>query len=311
MATSSIPSAPAGNPYYTIRAIPNKGYGCFALSDLPRGTRILSDTPLLIVPVANYMLSDIEKAFAELTPDHRIHESVLPKERTRIEQQHAARTGKEASLISIFQTNCMEMNAGAAVFPHASRFNHSCNPNACFSFNPSTGRENIHVMNLISAGTEITLSYCDMMHDKPLRAYELKHYGFVCDCPACADDEDDEESFGTKSAERRFRLAELERETRFFRGAGLSQGSEQQEFVKKLLELAALHKAEGDYSARLAAVFLDIALICEIKGDMHMADVAATKALEVKRDCQGEDFPNYGRDADVVHRVKAKAALQR
>jgi hypothetical protein len=115
------------------------------------------------------MLSDIEKAFAELTPDQqaqyytlhsshgqdpkgwpsRIHESVLPKERTRIEQQHAARTGKEASLISIFQTNCMEMNAGAAVFPHASRFNHSCNPNACFSFNPSTGRENIHVMNLV------------------------------------------------------------------------------------------------------------------------------------------------------------------
>ena len=93
-----------------------------------------------------------------------------------------------------------------------------------------------------------------MMHDKSLRAYELKHYGFVCDCPACADDEDDEESFGAKSAERRFRLAELERETRFFRGAGLSQGSEQQEFVKKLLELAALHKAEGDYSARLAAV---------------------------------------------------------
>lgn len=57
--------------------------------------------------------------------------------------------------------------------------------------------------------------------------------------------------------------------------------------------------------------FLDIALVCEIKGDMHMADVVATKALEVKRDCQGEDIPNYGRYADVVHRFKAKAALQR
>jgi hypothetical protein len=271
---SPTDTATAGNEYYKIRAIPTKGYGCFALKDIARGTRILSDDPLLIVPVADYMLSDIEKAFADLRPAQqalyytlhsghgqdpkgwptRIHSSVQGKERLRIQEQHMARTGKEASLISIFQTNCMEMNQGAAVFPHATRFNHSCNPNACFSWNASIGKETIHMMNPVAKDEEITLSYCDMIHDKSLRAYELKHYGFVCDCPACGDDEEDEKSFGYQSAERRFRLQELERETRFFRGANLDEGSKREDFVGKLVGLAALHKAEGDYSARLAAV---------------------------------------------------------
>jgi hypothetical protein len=220
------------------------------------------------------MLSDIEKAFAELTPTQqtlyhtlhsshgqdpkgwpsRIHESVSAKERKIIEEQHEARTRKEASLISIFQTNCMEMNQGAAVFPHASRFNHSCNPNACFSWNASIGKETIYIMNRVRANQEITLSYCDMMHDKRLRAYELKHYGFVCDCPACGDDEEDEAGFGYQSEERRFRLQELERETRFFRGGGLGEGAKRENFVGKLVEMAGLHRAEGDFTARLAAV---------------------------------------------------------
>lgn len=109
-------------------------------------------------------------------------------------------------------------------------------------------------MNRVRANQEITLSYCDMMHDKRLRAYELKHYGFVCDCPACGDDEEDEAGFGYQSEERRFRLQELERETRFFRGGGLGEGAKRENFVGKLVEMAGLHRAEGDFTARLAAV---------------------------------------------------------
>jgi hypothetical protein len=57
--------------------------------------------------------------------------------------------------------------------------------------------------------------------------------------------------------------------------------------------------------------FLDIALVCEIKGDLKMAEATAIKALEVKRDCQGVDFPNYNRYTDVLHRIESKIALQR
>jgi hypothetical protein len=241
---------------------------------IKRGTRILADDPLLIVPVADYLQRDIQAAFENLSPGKkelyftlhsghgqtpklwpsRIHDSVQGRERQRIQEQHAARTGKEPSLISIFQTNCMEMDNGAAIFPHASRFNHDCNPNACFTWNSAIRKETIHAMNDIHPGEEITLSYCDMIHDKTLRSWELKHYGFVCDCRACAGNEDDENTYAYQSAGRRFRLLELERETKLLRGKNLEMGAQQPDFVKKLLEMAALHQQEGDFTARLANV---------------------------------------------------------
>jgi hypothetical protein len=262
------------NEYYEIREVPGKGYGCFALKPIARGTRILAEDPLLVVPIADYLSRDIEVAFATLSAEQKalyfslhsghgqdpkvwpsqIHPTVQGRERQRIKEQHEARTGTSPSLISIFQTNCMEMNKGAAVFPHAARFNHNCNPNACFTWNSAIGKETIHIMNDVCTGEEITLSYCDMIHDKASRSWELKHYGFVCDCRACTEDEDDETTFAHKSAERRFRLQELERETRYLRGPNLKIGAETPDFVSKLLRLAALHQQEGDFTARLASV---------------------------------------------------------
>lgn len=224
--------------------------------------------------MAEYLQEDIQAAFNKLTPPEKelyfslhsghgqdpkqwpsqIHPTVEGKERTRIEQQHGARTSNEPSLISIFQTNCMEMKKGAAVFPHAARFNHACNPNACFTWNAGIGKETIHIMNDTKAGDEITLSYCDMLHDKTLRSWELKHYGFSCDCPACTGDEADTETFAYQSAERRFRLQDLENETRLLRGPHLGEGAKVPDFVTKLIKIAALHQQEGDFSARLANV---------------------------------------------------------
>jgi hypothetical protein len=189
--------------------------------------------------MTSYLASDIESAFSKLSASDkelyfslhsghgqdpktwpsRIHESVEPHERQRIQEQHKARVGKEASLISIFQINCMELDKGAAIFPHAARFNHACNPNATFSWNSAIGKETIHAMKDIKVGEEITISYCDMIHERELRKWELKHYGFVCDCRSCESDENGEVGeWAEGSAERRFRLGELESATRFLRG---------------------------------------------------------------------------------------------
>ncbi|KAF1836269.1 SET domain-containing protein [Decorospora gaudefroyi] len=325
----NIPVAPE-NEYYQIREIPGKGYGCIALQPIERGTRILEDDPLLIIPFAHYLKSDIEKAFAELTSEQKklylslhsshgqdprkwpskIADNIYPRERQRIEEQHAARTTDQPSLLSIFQTNCMEMKDGAAVFPQAARFNHCCNPNACFTWNDKIGKETIHIMNHVVAGDEITISYCDMIHDKPSRTYELKHYGFVCDCRACAD-ESDETTFAHESAERRFKLLELDRETKFLRGSRLNEGAKQENFASKLLQMAVLHQREGDFTPRLAVIYLDIALVCEVKGDLRMAEMAAVKAVEIKKNCQGTDFPTFAKYIDFLDRIRRKLAMQR
>jgi len=292
------------------------------------------------------MQCDIQEAFDKLSPDQqklyftlhsghgqdpkawpsRIHSSVSPREQERIREQHHARTGKEPSLISIFQTNCMEKVKGAAIFPHAARFNHCCNPNACFTWNSAIGKETIHAMSDIQPGDQITLSYCDMIHDKSLRTWELKHYGFVCDCRACTENEEDDTTFAYHSGQRRYRLQELDRETKFLRGRYLDRGAKEKDLVKKLLEMAALHQQEGDWTARLANVwvnccgrgsqlmcyrFLDIALVCEFNNDLKMAALTAAKAVQVKKDCQGEDFPEYGKYVDVLRRIKSKLSQQK
>jgi hypothetical protein len=207
---------------------------------------------------------------------NKIHESVVRKHNTRtctlsevhftnrsatqkgrevkrITEQHDARVGKEASLLSIFQNNCMEMGKGAGIFPNAARFNHSCHPNASFNWNASIQRETIHIIHDVKAGDQITISYCDMTHEKTLRAWELKHYGFSCDCPACIrDDKEDADGFARKGVDRRYRIAELDQTTSYLRGPNLVMGVREPEFVKQLLELAVLHMELGDYSMRLA-----------------------------------------------------------
>lgn len=56
--------------------------------------------------------------------------------------------------------------------------------------------------------------------------------------------------------------------------------------------------------------YLDIALVCEFTGDLEMALKAAAKACQVKKDCQGTDFPDFNNYSRVVQRVKAKLREQ-
>jgi hypothetical protein len=56
--------------------------------------------------------------------------------------------------------------------------------------------------------------------------------------------------------------------------------------------------------------FLDIALVCEFHGDFKMAALTATKAVQTKKDCQGDDFPEFSRYAHVLQRIMAKLGQQ-
>lgn len=84
-----------------------------------------------------------------------------------------------------------------------------------------------------------------------MRRWELQHYGFACDCPACGDTSEPG-SFAAESVERRHRLAELED-----RMLGpLITGSAEMDCrrIEERLETAALMMEEGLVSANLAQV---------------------------------------------------------
>jgi hypothetical protein len=117
-----------------------------------------------------------------------------------------------------------------------------------------------------------------------------------------------ETSYAFKSAQRRLEMEELSREMQFLRGPELGAGALHPDLVGKLLKMAALLQQEGSWDARLACVFLDLALVCEIHGDYRMGAATGEKALQIKRDCEGSDSPEYQTYAAAVERIKMEAA---
>ncbi len=194
----------------------------------------------------------------------------------------------------------------------------------------------------IGTGEEISVGYVDVVHGRELRGWELRHYGFVCGCVACGDVEDvsffffssfsflstvmwfcarrgvgvvvkdgmaditQEKGFAYATAQHRLQIQELERETWMLRGRRLLDGAREPQFATKMLRLAGLLQQEGLWDARLAAVFFDLALVCEVHGDFKMGLAAGERALLVKRDCQGVDFPEYAKYAEAVERIRVK-----
>lgn len=69
--------------------------------------------------------------------------------------------------------------------------------------------------------------------------------------------------------------------------------------------MAALLQQEGMWDARLAGVFLDIALVCEVNGDFKMGVKAGEQALQVKKDAQGVDAVDYRKYGEVLERIRA------
>lgn len=150
---------------YEIRDCAGKGKGLFAAKDIDAGTRIIAEPPLMAITKRYYMKADAEAAFDQLSAEaqaqyaslasahgqdptlwpSRIHPSVEPTERQRIEEQHGARTGAEPTILSTMMANAMPWSyvspgyvrqEGTAVFETAARCNHSCVPNAHFAVGP-------------------------------------------------------------------------------------------------------------------------------------------------------------------------------
>ncbi|KAF2817660.1 SET domain-containing protein [Mytilinidion resinicola] len=316
--------APEDQDFYEVKHT-QKGYGAYALKPIKRGTRILAEHPLLRINHRAYFKADVEAAFAKLSPEdqkryfelHSAHgqnpahlpqgvDASLPaKERQRIAEEHEARISKEASVASIFRTNCMDITKGAAVFYHNARFNHSCNSNAYFFWNEKIDMETIHAIKDIEAGDEITLCYIDPYQDQARRRWEFQHWGFACDCPACGDISIPD-SFASKSADNRYRLNELEEMTSAFRFSPEIMLSNSR-MVADMLEMAKLHLVEGFYNHALAKIYRDIGLMCEARNDLKHAAAAISKGSEVVEICCGTDGKEWVEIRDMAVRLDMEA----
>jgi len=101
------------------------------------------------------------------------------------------------------------------VFLKIARFNHSCCPNAEFSWVQKIGRREVRAVSRITKGEEILFCYSrlgDEFRSRARRAYLQELYHFTCDCIAC--DQTEEEVEEEEREWERRRKKEREEEMR-------------------------------------------------------------------------------------------------
>lgn len=167
--TLSEAAAQHASGLWEVRLAPGRGRGVFALTDLPRGTPILAEDPLLSVELPALtaqgydlasMTRGLSRKFARLTPGAR--EEFLSCHEQRFKGDGDGEAGR---LMAILRSNgyTLEDEDGGrrvALYPKVALINHSCQPN---------------VLNADEDGTRVIVAARDIMAGE-----EVGHDGLCC-----------------------------------------------------------------------------------------------------------------------------------
>ena len=186
----------SSQPLYAIRDVPGKGKGLIATKDIPKGTRIISESP--IIAISGRYIADIRQL------DARVHQELvgLPGEQQLefyLMDNAYLYTSSAEKLRGIFRTNALPMGEDldtGGIFLNACRINHACDHNAVNFWNSNIGSQlpngenpgqlTIHSARDIQKGEEITISYLSSLRNRQARQEELKeNFNFTCSCQLC------------------------------------------------------------------------------------------------------------------------------
>lgn len=171
-----------------IRSTEDKGKAIFAIEDIPRGTIILAESPLILATDrASAYQAFIGLTYPEQVAYLRLHgmlsaSSLDLQDSTLDPPQLEIR----CKIVSIWHMNSF----AGAVLEIASRFNHSCIPNTHMGYQVDDNPENIfefRVSRDVTAGEELSVAYIHPFMARSERQAQFKGWEFECTCPACED----------------------------------------------------------------------------------------------------------------------------
>ncbi|KAK0492533.1 SET domain-containing protein [Armillaria luteobubalina] len=165
------------NQMHFVKDAGGKGLGAFASRDIGRGDLILAEEPLL--PFPKHLPSPIELRLAV--------EKLSPRDLLTFLSLKNAHSNNKDTISGIFNTNAF---SDGGIVIRASRFNHSCLPNARYSYHEATNRQRIFALTDIRKGEEIFVMYFagrDMYGSTRQQRQDTLQtwYNFSCSCPAC------------------------------------------------------------------------------------------------------------------------------
>ncbi|KAF2495771.1 SET domain-containing protein [Lophium mytilinum] len=319
---------------YEIRQAGAKGLGLFATNPIARGTRILSERPLLAIRqdqdvdgifyAAKSLTKNDKKALLDLSGHSGGQHlelvrwmqvvwwnvknlvgsvrqpstitSSIPSIRSM--QEHMA-------IFNVFRSNSFNLGGRGriqqAVFDNVARINHSCLPNAQGNFHSTLGRFNVHALRDIKSGEEVTLNYLpELGAVAASRGSKLrKGYGFECDCVAC----DLTSARGKLGEERR---AEERKRIKEF-AATVEKNAEGLVAELKMTErFIQLFEAEGITGREVASMYFEVAKLNVKLGRRDEAIQCAEKGLELDEYCIGSDHPTYEDGVEFIKALKSK-----
>ena len=203
---------------YKVTKIEGKGLGCVAVSDIKKGSLILSEKLQLCVgerEMSSMWIKSLLKSFYQMSKADQHEYMTLHNQYNNIQnlqnsediqkivcskmeidkiEQDPEKAEKILEICGIYSSNSFE--DGFCV--KMSRFNHSCQPNAS-SINVNDEQQ-LRAIENIKAGKEINFSYLSIFagfrNTKYRRQKLLKKWGFFCSCDLCENDVDvDAEAF--------------------------------------------------------------------------------------------------------------------
>eukprot|EP00930_Biecheleria_cincta_P026903 TRINITY_DN18911_c0_g1_i2.p1 TRINITY_DN18911_c0_g1~~TRINITY_DN18911_c0_g1_i2.p1 ORF type:complete len:348 (+),score=66.93 TRINITY_DN18911_c0_g1_i2:77-1120(+) len=178
--TEETTKAASKSPSLECVDIPGKGIGVLAKQEIPAGTLVMLEKPVLQTRDENR----IEFLMNELSDDVKAEVMKLHND-----------FSDEPTTIGIFHTNSMacpsagnsDFDAPRGLFLNMSRFNHSCSPNAMQSWIADRGEMQLRAVRSISKGEEICICYIDPSSAWEQRQQDFKeNFGFLCRCPVCS-----------------------------------------------------------------------------------------------------------------------------
>jgi len=167
------------------RRSPGKAKILVATQKISKGTRILSEEPIVRVPKVvldgQILPASIHRQVDALTPDQR---------RAFLSLHNIYEDDAASQYLIIIRTNALPFGNDVmegGVFLDACRINHACDNNAQKSWNENIKRHTVHTLRDIEKGEEITIYYLGVLNNRKARQEALRRkFAFTCSCCLCS-----------------------------------------------------------------------------------------------------------------------------
>ena len=175
-----------GNPMYALRDVPGKGKGLVATEKISKGSRILSEEPIITVPRNE---SDSERLRTFICQQVGALSEHQRRAFLSMHNIHAYGNAAERYL-GIVRTNALPIGTDGSeggIFLEACRINHACDNNAQKHWNENIKRHTVHALRDNYEGEEITIYYLAIHQNRKARHEALQaKFGFTCSCRLCS-----------------------------------------------------------------------------------------------------------------------------